>query len=148
MNIPLFLTFTHTQWGIIDIFADFTETLTLAFPWAPFKRGFQTVHEYNPALDLSIHTRFYDLNLLQGHRCVRIITCRSFFFNYCLLSFKHCIVAIYIRKIKRSMHFVTGMYFLSILHMNVSGLSVCFSCNFCLGVGGILTFSLLFLFNS
>ena len=78
------------------------------------------------------------LTLLQGHRYVRIITCKSVFvfvfFNSCPLSCKHCLVSTYIKKIKHSVLFVSSVYlrdinntFFSIVHLNVSHLSVCCS---------------------
>ena len=43
---------------------------------------FQTLHNHNFAWGIPICTRFDDLTLCQGHRCVWIINCSCYFFKF------------------------------------------------------------------
>ena len=71
------------------------------------------------------------LALFQGHRCVRVINCNSFYFRF--LSTVVCMLATNIKKINQSILCVTGVYltnitlFFSILNLNVSRLNICSS---------------------
>ena len=125
------------------MFSDLAETLLLAFLQTLFERDFfQTLHRYNLAQGLPSDTMFDDLDLVsrlqvcQNHKLqivVSILVHRSL---------KCCRVLTYIKKTRNSIlcdccvferhnkHFVFFVVVVfSMLHLNVSHLSICFSCS-------------------
>ena len=67
------------------------------------------------------------LDLFQGHRCVWNINCKLRIFDSCLLLFKRCMVATYIKKIMHvNMISITGVYSREIINVLwVGQVSVC-----------------------
>ena len=57
-----------------------------------------------------VNLHLMTLTLFQGHRCVRNVTCKLWFWILVLCSLKHCMVASYIKEIMHNMICVTVVY--------------------------------------
>ena len=82
----------------------FDSAVTIAFSWTLFKVFFNNLHDYNRAWG----PQAYQVWWLWGHhRCQKkkVLLCS------CHMSFKHCIV----KKNKKHIHCVTGMYSVEII---------------------------------
>ena len=87
-----------------------------------FREVFQTLHHYNLAWGLAIHTRFDDLDLISMspfyhvHKLQFQKNVIQILFS-CPLWFKRCMAALHIKKIKHSILCVTGVYLRDIIIM-------------------------------
>ena len=89
---------------------------------------FQTLHDYNLAGGLAIHTRFDGLDLISRSQVCQNYTQQTVF-RFLSSVVALCMVATHIKKMKHSMLYVTVMYLrdtiIIIWHLNVSCLNIC-----------------------
>ena len=88
---------------------------------------FQIWQVYNLVWSLLIHSSFDDLDLFQGHRCVRNIKCRLSFLYSCTDLFEHFNIAAYFEKIIGNcfvqLMCISITVFFPVIYLNVSHLS-------------------------
>ena len=113
----------------------FDNNFNFGFLVDTLKEVFQTVHNYDLAWGLAIHTRFYYLDLISRSQVCQIHKLQIVFRILVHCSWKKCMVITYIKKDKHSMLCVMDVYlkditiaFSPILHKSVGHQNVCSSC--------------------